>query len=226
MEYPNHVGIILDGNRRWAKEKGLPSFKGHQAGMENIKKLIPYIINKGVKYVSIYAFSCENFKRAEQEVKFLMDLFVSSFTNEFEDIIKENIKIVFSGRKDNLRKDVLKAIEGLTAKTANNTNGVLNICLNYGGRQELVDAYKKMNQDGVDINNLDDEMLKKYLYQELPDLDYVIRTSGEQRLSNFMLYQASYAELYFPNVYFPDFDEKQFELAIKEFNDRNRRYGK
>ncbi len=226
MEYPNHVGIILDGNRRWAKEKGLPSFKGHQAGMENIKKLIPYIINKGVKYVSIYAFSCENFKRAEQEVKFLMDLFVSSFTNEFEDIIKENIKIIFSGRKDNLRKDVLKAIEGLTAKTANNTNGVLNICLNYGGRQELVDAYKKMNQDGVDINNLDDEMLKKYLYQELPDLDYVIRTSGEQRLSNFMLYQASYAELYFPNVYFPDFDEKQFELAIKEFNDRNRRYGK
>jgi undecaprenyl diphosphate synthase len=226
VDYPIHVGIILDGNRRWAKERGLPSFKGHQAGMENIKKLIPYVIKKGVKYVSIYAFSCENFKRAEKEVKFLMDLFVSSFTNEFDDIIKENIKIVFSGRRDNLRKDVLKAIEGLTEKTKDNTNGVLNICLNYGGRQELVDAFKKLNKDGVDIDKVDDEMLKKYLYQDLPDLDYVIRTSGEERLSNFMLYQASYAELYFPKVYFPDFNEHEFDIAMEEYFNRQRRYGK
>ena len=226
MEYPKHVGIIMDGNRRWAKEKSLPSFEGHKKGSENLKKLIPYIFNHDVKCLSIYAFSCENFKRNAKEVKYLMDLFVNMFSNEFASIAKENIQIVFSGRKENLRKDVLDAMNNLTMMTKNNTKGILNICLNYGGRQELVDAFIKMNEDNIDFSKIDDKIIQKYLYQDLPDLDLLIRTSGEERLSNFMLYQVSYSELYFTNTYFPDFDEKEFEKAIKEYNNRKRRFGK
>ena len=226
MEYPNHVGIILDGNRRWAKERGLPTFMGHKKGLSNLKKLAPYIINKGVKYLSVYAFSSENFNRDSKEVNYLMNLFVSSFEKEFDEINKENIKVVFSGRRDNLREDVLKAMDELTRLTEHNTKGVFNICLGYGGRQEIIDAIKKIHQEKVDIDKLDEEILRKYMYQDLPDLDLLIRTSGEQRLSNFMLYQVSYAELYFPDVYFPAFNKKQFDLAIKEYEKRNRRYGK
>lgn len=227
--YPEHVAIILDGNRRWAKEKGLPTLKGHQKGFENIQSLAPYIIDKGVKYLSVYAFSTENFKRSDDEVKYLMDLFVNMFKKECTKIHEENIKIIFSGRKDNLRKDVLEAMQYITEKTKNNTKGVFNICLNYGGQQEIVDATKHIVNDcisgNLDVNQIDERLMYKYMYNDLPPVDLMIRTSGEERISNFLNYQISYAEMYFPKVYFPDFNEEEFELAIEAFNKRERRFG-
>lgn len=227
--YPEHVAIILDGNRRWAKEKGLPQLKGHQKGFENIRTLTPYIINKGVKVLSVFAFSTENFKRAEEEVKYLMDLFIDMFKKECNKIHEENIKIVFSGRRDNLRPDVLEAMEYITEKTKNNTKGIFNICLNYGGQQEITDATKKIAQDiqegQITIDDINEKLLYKYMYNELPPIDYLIRTSGEERISNFMLYELSYAEMYFPKIYFPDFTEEEFEKAIDIYNNRERRFG-
>lgn len=227
--YPNHVAIILDGNRRWAKERGLPSLKGHQKGFDNICDLAPYIIDKGVKYLSVFAFSTENFKRSEEEVKYLMDLFVNMFHKECEKIHKENIKIIFSGRRDNLRQDVLEAMDYITERTANNTKGIFNICLNYGGQQEIADATKKIayavQRGELSPEDIDNQTMYKYMYQELPPIDYLIRTSGEYRLSNFMIYELSYAEMYFPKIYFPDFNRDQFEISIDEFNKRERRFG-
>lgn len=227
--YPNHVAIIMDGNRRWAKEKGLHSLKGHQKGTETVQELVPYIINKGVKYLSIFAFSTENFKRSAEEVKYLMDLFVNWFNKECNKIHDENIKIIFSGRKENLRQDVIEAMEYITKKTINNTKGVLNICLNYGGQQEIVDATKKIVKDIenglITVDEINEQIMYKYMYNELPPIDYLIRTSGEERISNFMLYQLSYSEMYFPKVFFPDFNIEEFEKAINIFNERNRRFG-
>lgn len=227
--YPNHVAIILDGNRRWAKERGLPSLKGHKKGFENIRDLAPYIINQGVKVLSVFAFSTENFKRTEEEVKYLMDIFVEWFDKECDKIHDEDIKIVFSGRKDNLRKDVLHAMEVITERTKDNKKGIFNICLNYGGQQEIVDATKKIAEevrDGkLNIEDINENMMYKYMYNELPPVDYMIRTSGEERISNFLIYELSYAEMYFPDVKFPDFNEEEFEKAIDIYNQRDRRFG-
>jgi len=228
-EYPSHVAMILDGNRRWAKERGLPQLKGHQKGVDNICDLAPYILDKGVKVLSVYAFSIENFKRTQNEVDYLMDIFVKTFNKKFEKLHKENIKIVFSGRREPLREDVLKAMDKIVEKTKNNQKGILNICLNYGGRQEIIDGMKKLfndlKEDKIKIEEIDDNYFYKYMYQDLPPIDLLIRTSGEQRLSNFMLYQMSYAEMYFSNLYFPDFNKEEFEKAIDIYNKRDRRFG-
>ena len=227
--YPNHVAIILDGNRRWAKNRGLPQLKGHQKGCENIRDLAPKIIEKGVKYLSVFAFSTENFKRTEEEVKYLMDLFVNWFKKESEEIHNENIRIVFSGRRENLREDVLEAMDYITEKTKDNTKGTFNICLNYGGQQEIVDATKKIISEvkagNLNEDDIDEKLFAKYMYQDLPPIDLMIRTSGEQRISNFLIYNLSYAEMYFPQVCFPDFNEEEFEKAIDAFRNRDRRYG-
>lgn len=227
--YPEHVAIILDGNRRWAKAKGLPQLKGHQRGFENIRELAPYIINKGVKYLSVFAFSTENFKRSEEEVKYLMDLFVDMFKKECDKIHEEDIKIVFSGRRENLREDVLEAMDYITEKTKDNKKGVFNICLNYGGQQEIVDGAKRLAKDyaegKINLDEVDHNYFYKYMYNELPPIDYLIRTSGEERISNFMMYELSYAEMYFPKIGFPDFDIEEFEKAIDIYNTRERRFG-
>lgn len=227
--YPNHVAIILDGNRRWAKIRGLPQLKGHQEGLKNIRELTPYIIDKGVKVLSVFAFSTENFKRTEEEVTYLMDLFVNWFKKESEKIHKENIKIIFSGRRENLRPDVLEAMDYITERTKDNTKGIFNICLNYGGQQEIADATKRIAKDvqsGIlSPNDIDEKIMYKYMYNELPPIDYLIRTSGELRISNFMIYELSYAEMYFTEVCFPDFNKKEFERAIDKYNERERRFG-
>ena len=223
--YPEHVAIILDGNRRWAKRKNLPSLKGHQAGAKNLEKLASYIIDKGVKYLSVFAFSTENFKRSEEEVKYLMDLFVNWFRHEYDKFHEENIKVIFSGRRENLRDDVLEAMDYITEKTANNTKGTLNVCLNYGGQQEIADGTKRIAKDIQDGKISIDDIDEKLLYNELPPIDFLIRTSGEERISNFMIYELSYAEMYFPEVCFPDFNEKEFEHAIDVYNERDRRFG-
>ena len=227
--YPTHVAIILDGNRRWAKEKGLPSLKGHQAGFKNIRDLAPYIINKGVKVLSVYAFSTENFKRDPEEVKYLMDIFVNMFHKECDKLHDEDIKVIFSGRREPLREDVLAAMDEITEKTKNNKKGIFNVCINYGGRQEIADGAKRLAKDVKDgkvkLEEIDDTFFYKYMYQELPPIDLLIRTSGEERLSNYMLYEMSYAEMYFPKIYFPDFKKKEFEKAVDIFNQRDRRFG-
>lgn len=219
---PNHVGIIMDGNRRWAKGKNKKTIEGHLAGANRIISLAKYIFDKGVKYLSIYAFSTENFNRSAEEVSYLMGLIIKFFNERVHELHDYNIKIVVSGLKDNLSKDVLKCIDNVVELTKNNTGGVLNVCLNYGGRREIVDAVNKIKEANITVT---EDNFGKYLYNDLPDLDFVIRTSGEERISNFMLWQISYAEFYFPKVYFPDFDEKEFDKALEIYNNRNRRFG-
>lgn len=219
---PNHIGLIMDGNRRWAKAQGKKSIEGHLAGSNRIIQLAKYIFKQGVNYLSIYAFSNENFSRSEEEVSYLMSLVIKFFKERVKELDGENIKIIFSGRREPLADNVWHAIEEVSEITKNNDGGVLNICLNYGGRIEILDAIEKIRNTN---EALSEESFDKFLYQDLPDLDYVIRTSGEQRLSGFMLWKASYAELYFPSCYFPDFDEKEFDLAIAEYNKRIRRFG-
>ena len=226
---PNHVGIIMDGNGRWAQKRGLNRSFGHKKGAETLEKLLNHIYNLGIKYVSIYAFSTENFKRDPKEVNYLMDLFVKMFSSKKKIFVKNELKVLFSGRRDNLREDVRKSIENLEESTKNFSRGVLNICLNYGGRSEIVDMTKTIAQDIIDgklsINDIDEKVVNHYMYQDLPDIDFVIRTSGEMRISNFMLWQSSYAEYYFPKTLFPDFNEEEFDKAILEYQNRNRRFG-
>ena len=226
---PNHVGIIMDGNGRWAQKRGLIRTAGHKKAVGNLKELCLHMADVGVKYCSLYAFSTENFKRDVKEVDFLMNLFISSFNKEFENIKKKNVRVVFSGRREPLPEAVLEAMDKLVEDTKNNTDLVLNICINYGSHAEIVDTTKKiceMYKNGeIELDNITDDFISENMYQNLPPLDYVIRTSGELRLSNFMMWQASYAEFYFPNVLFPDFDNEEFDKAILEFNKRNRRFG-
>ena len=222
---PKHVAIILDGNGRWAKKRGLPRKMGHKRGSENLKDLSLGIFNLGIPYLSVFIFSTENFKRDQEEVDYLMNLFVDKFKTEFELYKRENIKVVFSGRRENLRNDVLEAMDKITEETKNNTKGVMNFCLNYGGQYEMIDAVKKIIEDGIDVTTLTPDLFMKYCYQDLPPIDLMIRTSGECRISNFMLYQMAYAELYFTDTYFPDFDIEAFKVALSNYQGRNRRFG-
>ena len=225
LKLPEHVAIIVDGNGRWAKERNLPRTKGHDAGFQNLKKLGKYIFSKGIKYLSVYVFSTENFKRDKEEVEHLMDLFVLMFKKDKDFFMKNNIKVVFSGRDEPLPKKVIEARDKLTEMTKNNTGGIFNVCLNYGGRAEIVDATKKIIEAGVKPEDITEETFKKYLYQNLPDVDLMIRTSGELRLSNFLLWEVSYSEFYFPETKFPDFSSDDFDDAILAFNKRDRRFG-
>ena len=225
LKIPTHVAIIVDGNGRWAVERGLPRIKGHDAGFDNLKSISKYILSKGIKVLSLYCFSTENFKREKVEVDHLMDLFLIMFKKEASFFTKNNIKVVFSGGDEPLPKRVINARNKLTEMTKNNTGGILNICLNYGGRREIVDATKRIIKDNLNENDITEEVFQKYLYNDLPDVDLMIRTSGECRLSNFLLWELSYAELYFPKVKFPDFSESDFDEAIIQYNGRDRRFG-
>ena len=228
--YPNHLGIIMDGNGRWAKKRGINRSLGHKAGADNLIKLLNYIYkNTSIKVVSLYAFSTENFKRDKNEVNYLMKLFVTLFNSKLESIKKNNVKVLFSGRRENLPKSVLEAMDKTTDDTKNNTRGILNICLNYGGDYEIVDMAKKVAKQVLEgtlnIDDITKEVVSKNLYQDLPPLDFIIRTSGEMRISNFMIYQSSYAEYDFPDTYFPDFDSKCLEESLDNYRKRDRRFG-
>lgn len=229
LNIPNHVGIIMDGNGRWAKERGLPRSMGHKSGADNLEKLSKYIFNQGVSTLSIFAFSTDNFKRSKDEVDYLMNLFVEMFNKKFDSLKREHIKIIFSGRREGLRDDVLKAIDKITLETEGNKEKILNICLNYDSQSEIVDCIKKISElvknKGINIEEINKDLVDSNMYQFLEPIDLVIRTSGEYRVSNFMLWQSSYAEYYFPKTYFPDFDEAEFDKALVEYNKRNRRFG-
>lgn len=228
--YPNHLGIIMDGNGRWAKERGLNRSMGHKAGVDNLINLLDYIYkNTSIKVVSLYAFSTENFKREKSEVDYLMNLFVLLFNSKLDIIKKNNVKVVFSGKRENLPKKVLDSMDKLVIDTKDNLRGILNICLNYGGDYEIVDMVKKITKkvlDGsLDIESINKEIVNENLYQDLPKLDYIIRTSGELRTSNFMIYQSNYAEYDFPSTYFPNFDVKCLEESLERYRNRDRRFG-
>ncbi len=226
---PNHVGIIMDGNGRWAQKRGLARSLGHKAGADNLLSLCKHISKVGVKYLSLYAFSTENFKREAGEVNYLMNLFIELFNSKLKELSDNNVKVIFSGRREPLPEKVLKAMDEVVTYSENNTGLILNICINYGGRAEIVDMTKKLcelyKDNKITLDDIDYDLVNKNLYHELPDVDLVIRTSGELRISNFMLYQSSYAEYYFPETLFPDFNEEEFDKAILEFNKRNRRFG-
>ena len=226
---PRHVAIIFDGNGRWATSRGLTRSEGHQAGFNNLKGISEYIIKRGVKVLSVFAFSTENFKREKKEVDFLMNLFTKDFRESITFFNEHDIKVLISGRRENLSSKVLKTIDDLQEQTKNNQAGILNICLNYGGRAEIVDAAKKIatmvENKEITVDDIDENLFSKMLYHDLPPIDLMIRTSGEQRISNFLLYELAYAELYFTNTYFPDFNEEAFEKAIESFLNRNRRFG-
>ena len=227
---PSHVGIIMDGNGRWATRQGLKRTDGHYAGYKRLKKTALYILDKGVKYLSVFAFSTENFGRSEEEVNYLMNLFVRVLKKDKKFFIKNNIKVVFSGREKPLSSEVLNVMDELEKDTSSSSKAVFNICINYGGQAEIVDASIKIaklyKEDKINLDELNTDNFYKYLYNDLPPIDLLIRTSGEVRISNFMLYSVSYSELYFTSTCFPDFDEKEFDKALLDYQNRNITKGK
>ena len=228
---PKHIAIILDGNRRWAKAKGLKPTEGHKAGAEAVKNIAKYAYDCGLKYLTVYAFSTENWKRDAQEVNLLMRL-LDKFTSDLlVSDEKRKIKIKVYGDISALDKKLQEKIIKLEEKTKDNTKMVFGICLNYGGRDELIKAIKEISNDVkngvINENDITPELVSSHLYtKDVPDPDFIIRTSNEYRLSNFLTWQSTYSELYFhKDVMWPDFDENQFDKAIEEYIKRNRRFG-
>jgi undecaprenyl diphosphate synthase len=223
---PKHIGIIMDGNRRWAKERNLPTIEGHRKGYEKVKAMPEWFYNRGVEVVSIYAFSTENWNRGRDEVNYLMKLAKKALQDGLEEFHEKGYKLFLSGRIEELPGDLPDLCQEAESKTKDNTKGVLNICLNYGGRAEIIDAVRKMVKNDVKLEQVHEGMLRKYFYQgDLSDPDIIIRTSGEQRLSGFQLWQSAYSELVFLEKYWPDFEESDVEMVMEVYKQRNRRFG-
>ncbi|EKF51144.1 isoprenyl transferase [Lactococcus garvieae] len=227
---PQHIGIIMDGNGRWAKSQGKPRIFGHKAGMDALKTAAIHGQHRGVKVMTVYAFSTENWSRPMDEVKFIMSLPIDFYSKYLPILNAENIQIRMIGERDGLPKATLNSIDRAAAETANNTGMILNFAMNYGGRRDILLAVQELAKSGKDMTNITEEELSSYLQtsilpEELRDPDLIIRTSGELRLSNFLPWQAAYSELYFTDTSWPDFDEAALDAAILEFQKRDRRYG-
>ena len=230
MEKLKHVAIIVDGNGRWAKAKGKSRSEGHLAGSKMLERIILHTArNTDIEVLSLYVFSTENFKRSKEEVEYLMNLFMKWFSVSSKKYKNDSIKIIFSGRKEPLSDKVYDAMKKLEERTKEHTGLTVNFCLNYGGRAEIVDASKKianeLKEGTINEEDITEDYFSTKLYNKLPDVDFVIRTSGEQRISNFLLWEISYAEFLFTPEYFPDFDEECFDRAIEEYYNRDRRFG-
>ncbi|HNV96743.1 MAG TPA: isoprenyl transferase [bacterium] len=224
---PNHISITIDGNRRWAKNKGLSTLIGHTKGIMNVKKICLYAQKLGIKIVTIYAFSTENWKRSEKEVKNLMMLFEKFLDKNTKKLHKKEIQIRHIGDLQKLPISLQKKIKSAINTTKHNGKMIIQIALNYGGRDDIKRAIQKIIKQKIKETEITENLISKNLDTgELPDPDLMIRTSGEKRLSGFLLWQSSYAELYFPKVHWPDFDEKELDKAILEYNKRQRRLGK
>jgi len=227
---PQHVAIIMDGNGRWAKERGLPRIAGHRQGAQQVKEIVQTASELAIKVLTLFAFSNENWSRPKKEINTLLRYFHDYLNKEINNLHKNNIRFKVIGRKHPLPQNLLAKIKEAEIKTQNNDGMVLVLALNYGSRQEITDAAKKIVDAALkgklDLDELDEKAFSQCLYtHELPDPDLLIRTSGEIRISNFLLWQLSYAELYFPKIYWPDFKRKDFIRAIKEYQKRKRRYG-
>ena len=223
---PEHVGIIMDGNRRWARERNLDEFEGHLKGYEIAKKLPNWFFSRGVKIISLYAFSQENWSRPQKEVNLLMGLLKKGIEEETKRALKEGIKVVVSGEIDALPGDLSDACKNVVTQTSNGKKGIINICMNYSGRNEIINAISKIVENKTKLDNINEETVKRYLYtNELSDPDMIVRTSGEQRLSGFLLWQSAYSELMFLKKYWPEVEESDVDLIFEEYKDRNRRFG-
>ncbi len=222
---PYHIAIIPDGNRRWARENGLSTFYGHKTGIENFKKKNCFARKKGIKVLTFFAFSTENWKRQKTEVDYLIRLFKRTLNKYIDDVHREGIRLIITGDKKGLPKDFREAVYKSEKLTQNNKNGILNLALNYGGRREILGAVKKILIDKP--SNINENIFKKYLWTEnIPDPDLIIRTGGEKRISNFLLWEMAYSELYFSRKYWPDFTTKDFSRILSDFAKRKRRFGK
>ena len=222
-QVPNHIAIIMDGNGRWAKKRGFPRTFGHREGAVALRKIIIHAARIGVKYLTVYAFSTENWKRSQEEVSALMFLFKNYIKTEEKNIMENNIRFMVFGRKDNVNSSLLEAIDKLQEKSRDNTGLTFNIAFNYGGRSEIIDAVNKILKSGK--ANITEEEFSSYLYNDIPDPELLIRTSGELRISNFLLWQIAYSEIYITDTLWPDFNEQELEKAIEAFNRRDRRFG-
>ena len=227
LNIPNHVGIIIDGNRRWARERNLPTFEGHRQGYEKVKQAPEWFFSRGVKILSFFVFSTENWNRAQDEVNYLMKLLEQAVESDLRELAKKNgYQILISGRLEELPGDLPAKCLAVIAETKSNHRGIINVCLNYGGRPEIVDAVRKLIKNKVELEQVHEGMLKKYLYQpDLPDPDMIVRTSGERRLSGFLIWQSVYSELFFLKKYWPDFEESDVEVILREYEERQRRFG-
>ena len=222
-----HIAIIMDGNRRWAKERNLPSALGHKKGIEALKTTLRACNDFGVKYLTVYAFSTENWNRKKEEVDFLMNLVAVTLTNELEEMHKENVQIHFIGDLTKLSDSLQKILVNAVETTKNNTGVVLQIALNYGSRDEIVNAVKKIVSSGINADDISEKIISDNLYtSNVPDPDILVRTGGEQRISNYLLWQIAYSEIIIRNEFWPEFDKNLLAECIKEFGKRQRRYGK
>ncbi|NCQ54335.1 di-trans,poly-cis-decaprenylcistransferase [Candidatus Saccharibacteria bacterium CG2_30_41_52] len=223
---PKHIGFIVDGNRRWAKQHGLPTYEGHLAGYNTVQEIVTATFEAGVEFVTCYIFSTENWKRSEDEVSKLMGLILRLLTSDLPIFEKNNIRLRVIGSRDKVSDKILAAIDNAESVTAHNNAGTLAICFNYGGQLEIVDAVKKIIQSGVSAGDVTRELISRNIYApEIPSVDIVVRTSGEQRLSNFMLWRAAYSEMLFIPKMWPDMSSDDVTEIIEEFSNRSRRFG-
>lgn len=223
---PKHIGYIVDGNRRWAKTHGLPTYEGHLAGYNTILDIVLATFDTGVEYVSAYTFSTENWKRSEDEVSKLMGLTLKMLTADIHILEENNIRLKMLGSREGLSKNIVKAIDSAEERTAGNTRGTLAVCFNYGGKQEIADACKKIVQAGTSPEDITPDLIAENLYApEVPPLDLLVRTSGEQRTSNFMLWRAAYSEFLFLDKLWPDMTKEDVTSILEEYSRRGRRFG-
>jgi undecaprenyl diphosphate synthase len=223
---PRHVAIILDGNGRWAEKRSLPRLDGHRAGVRNIRRILECLGKHGVEYVTLYAFSTENWNRPADEVNGIFDILMEVVRRETRELHKNGVRIRHIGRFHELPENVQKSIKKAVKLTENNQGMKLNVALNYGGRAEILDAVSRITTDKISPRDINEQLFSKYLYTtDLPDVDLIIRTSGEMRLSNFLIWQSAYSEYYFTPVLWPDFNEEELEKALLAYSQRQRRFG-
>ena len=228
--FPKHIAIIMDGNRRWAKQRDLPAKLGHKEGAKTLEKIVRYANKIGLGYITVYAFSTENWTRPAAEVKFIMSLPIDFYSKYVPVLKEENIQIRMIGEREGLPKATLDSIDRAAQETSENDGMILNFAMNYGGRRDIILAIQELAKSGQDLSLLTEEELSKHLQtavlpENLRDPDLIIRTSGEQRMSNFLTWQSAYSELYFAQTAWPDFDDKELDKAISAFQKRDRRYG-
>lgn len=222
----HHLAIIMDGNRRWARAQGLPSIEGHRVGYEKFKMVGDWCLVRGIKILTFFAFSTENWKRTQEEVGYLMDLLEKSLRDERTFFMERGIRVRILGRREGLRPSIVRAIVEIEEMTASFDRMTLAICLNYGGRPELVDAVRQIVKEGIPVEMIDEQAISKRLYwSDMPDPDLILRTSGEERLSGFLLWESAYSEFFFTKTHWPAFSEQDLDAALGEYTSRQRRHG-
>lgn len=226
LKIPTHIAIIMDGNGRWATARGLPRMEGHRAGTENLRPMIKACVEFGVKYLTLYAFSTENWGRPREEVNGLLAILESVIDRELKELNAEGVRIVHVGRLDAMPRKVREKVRHSMEVTRNNERLILNIAWNYGGRDEIVYALQNIIREGIPADEVTEDVVTQHLFTRCPDPDLIIRTSGEIRVSNFLLWQSAYSEWYFTPTLWPDFDKEELKKAIEEFSQRKRRFGK